>query len=193
MQVRLAVPADSAALLRVYGQYIDTPITFEYALPSEAEFAARIAEISRDYPYLVCTEDSGQIIGFSYAHRPAERAAYQWDAELSIYLDRNSTSRGLGRRLYGLLFQLLRLQGIRTVYGSITLPNAKSEGLHRKLGFQPVGVFHNTGWKNGQWWDVIWLEKPIAPYDAKPEPLRSIRDIPPEQIAALLRAAEAAL
>ncbi len=138
MQVRLAVPADSAALLRIYGQYIDTPITFEYALPSEAEFAARIAEISRDYPYLVCTEDSGQIICFAHAHLPVERAAYLWGAELSIYLDRNSTSRGLGRRLYGLLFELLRLQGIRTVYGSITLPQRQERGTPPEAGF-PAG------------------------------------------------------
>ena len=193
MRIRLTAPSDSAALLRVYGQYIDTPITFEYELPSEEAFAARIAEISRDYPYLVCQEDDGRITGYAYAHRQAERAAYQWNAELSIYLDRGITSRGLGRRLYTLLFELLRLQGVRTVYGGVTLPNEKSERLHRGLGFQLLGVYHSTGYKCGRWWDVGWFEKAIAPYDADPVPLRSIRDVPPEQIAALLRAAEAAL
>lgn len=135
---RFAAPADSAALLKIYGEYLDTPITFECALPSEAEFAGRIAAIGREYPYLVCLE-KGRIVGYAYAHRQAERAAYQWNAELSVYLDRSCTSRGLGRRLYGALIDILRLQGIRTVYGCVTVPNEKSEGLHQALGFPAAG------------------------------------------------------
>ena len=53
MPIRFAVPADSAALLRVYGEYIDTPITFEYTLPSQAEYTARIEGILAFYPYLI--------------------------------------------------------------------------------------------------------------------------------------------
>ena len=52
MQLRFAVPSDAGALLRIYDECINTSITFEYALPSEAEFAARIADISAEYPYL---------------------------------------------------------------------------------------------------------------------------------------------
>ena len=58
---RFAAPADSAALLKIYGEYLDTPITFECALPSEAEFAGRIAAVGREYPYLVCLE-KGRIV-----------------------------------------------------------------------------------------------------------------------------------
>ena len=99
---RSALPRQQTAptLLKIYGEYLDTPITFECALPSEAEFAGRIAAVGREYPYLVCLE-KGRIVGYAYAHRQAERAAYQWNAELSVYLDRSCTSRGLGRRLYG--------------------------------------------------------------------------------------------
>ena len=135
---RFAAPADSAALLKIYGEYLDTPITFECALPSEAEFAGRIAAVGREYPYLVCLE-KGRIVGYAYAHRQAERAAYQWNAELSVYLDRSCTSRGLGRRLYGALMDILRLQGIRTVYGCVTVPNEKSEGLHQSPGLPAAG------------------------------------------------------
>ena len=158
---RFAAPADSAALLKIYGEYLDTPITFECALPSEAEFAGRIAAVGREYPYLVCLE-KGRIVGYAYAHRQAERAAYQWNAELSVYLDRSCTSRGLGRRLYGALIDILRLQGIRTVYGCVTVPNEKSEGLHQALGFRRLGTYRSTGYKCGAWRDVAWFEKPIA-------------------------------
>ena len=171
---RFAAPADSAALLKIYGEYLDTPITFECALPSEAEFAGRIAAVGREYPYLVCLE-KGRIVGYAYAHRQAERAAYQWNAELSVYLDRSCTSRGLGRRLYG----------------AVTVPNEKSEGLHQALGFRRLGTYRSTGYKCGAWRDVAWFEKPIAPYDQNPEPIRPVGDIPAEALAAILKRYEA--
>lgn len=68
---------------------------------------------------------------------------------LSVYLDRSCTSRGLGRRLYGALIDILRLQGIRTVYGCVTVPNEKSEGLHQALGFRRLGTYRSTGYKCG--------------------------------------------
>lgn len=134
MEIRFAAAADSSQLLKIYGQYIDTPITFEYVLPTEQEFTKRILDISQMYPYLVCLE-GGEIIGYAYAHRQMQRAAYQWNAELSIYLDRCHTSRGIGKLLYCCLMDLLKLQGVKTVYGGVTLPNEKSERLHQALGF----------------------------------------------------------
>ena len=86
MNIRLAVPEDAAALLAFYAQSIDTPVTFEYTLPSEEEFRSRILETRRNYPYLVA-EENGRVVGYAYAHALRERLAYQWMAELSVYLD----------------------------------------------------------------------------------------------------------
>ena len=86
MELRLAAPGDAQSLLDIYGQYIRTPITFEYELPSPEEFAGRISStLEQGYPYLVC-EEAGVPLGYAYAHRIWARAAYQWGAELSIYL-----------------------------------------------------------------------------------------------------------
>lgn len=83
--VRLATEADAAGILAVYAPYIrDTAITFETETPSLDAFRCRMASIIGDYPYLVVEED-GSIVGFAYAHRLGERAAYAWNAELSIY------------------------------------------------------------------------------------------------------------
>lgn len=188
MEIRFAAEQDSAALLQIYGQYIRTPVTFEYELPSETSFARRIRDIAAAYPYLVCEED-GRIAGYAYAHRQAERAAYQWNAELSVYLDGAYTGRGLGKRLYGVLIELLRLQGVRTVYALVTVPNERSEGLHRRLGFRHMGTQRSTGYKDGAWRDVAWFEKAIAPYGADPAPLLPIGQVPAEQTAAVLRGA----
>lgn len=184
-EIRFAAAADAAALLGIYGQYIDTPITFECALPSEEVFRGRVAEYGAACPYLVWEED-GRILGYAYAHRLGERAAYQWSAELSIYLGRDSTGRGLGRRLYGALMELLRLQGVRTVYGCVTLPNAGSEGLHAAMGFRPTGTWHRAGFKCGAWRDVGWFEKTIAPYDPSPAPVRPIGEVPAAAAAEIL-------
>ena len=184
-RIRFAAAADAPALLGIYGQYMDTPITFECALPSEEAFRGRVAEYGAACPYLVWEED-GRILGYAYAHRLGERAAYQWSAELSVYLDRDSRGRGLGRRLYGALLELLRLQGVRTVYGCVTVPNPASERLHEAMGFQRTGVWHRSGHKGGAWRDGTWFERPIAAYDAAPVPVRPIGAVPPAERAAVL-------
>ncbi|MBB5142102.1 GNAT family N-acetyltransferase [Desulfovibrio intestinalis] len=183
--IRFATPADSRKLLKIYAQYMTTPITFECVLPSEQEFSERITHISGSYPYLVCEED-GQITGYAYAHRHMEREAYQWNAELSVYLDMDATSKGLGKRLYGVLMSILALQEIRNVYGCVTLPNARSEALHKSLGFRTVGVYSNAGYKNGKWHDVGWFEKSIATYDSPPNPFVSINNLPKESLLKIM-------
>ncbi len=188
MTIRFATPQDSAALLRIYARYITTPVTFEYALPSEREFAARIAGISSFYPYLV-HETDGEITGYAYAHRHMEREAYQWNAELSVYLDPAVTSRGLGKKLYRILMDMLALQRVKTVYGCVTLPNAKSEGLHTSLGFRLLGVYRNAGYKDGQWHDVGWFEKRIAPYGPEPEPVIPLSSVAPERLRKIIASA----
>lgn len=185
MIIRFAAAHDSTALLNIYAQYINTAITFECTLPTEREFSNRIYDIQKEYPYLVC-EESGHIVGYAYAHRHKEREAYQWNAELSIYLDKAFTSKGLGKKLYQLLIDLLKLQGVKTVYGGVTIPNEKSEKLHRTMGFHHLGTYHNTGYKCGRWLDVAWFEKEIAPYTPEPAPFKPITHIPLERLDAIM-------
>ena len=170
MALRLARREDAPALLAIYGQYINTPVTLEYQLPDEAEFARRISAVLARYPYLVW-EEEGALLGYAYAHPEQSRAGYQWNAELSIYLDRAAVGRGLGRRLLGALLDLLTAQGVRTVYSAVTRPNPASEGLHRAFGFHALGVHRNTGYKNGAWVDVAWFDRALSSYSPNPAPV----------------------
>lgn len=185
MRIRLAEEKDALALLAVYNQYIDTTVTFEYELPTEEEFKRRIREVIAVYPYLVCEED-GKIVGYAYAHRSWERAAFQWDAELSIYLDKNVRSKGLGKKMYQMLIDILKMQGVKNVYGSVTSPNSRSERLHKSLGFQYLGAYHNTGFKCGRWCDLMWYEKQIGEYEGEPKPVRAIGTIKKEVLEEIL-------
>lgn len=184
MTVRLATPDDARETLAIYAQSIDTPVTFEYELPTPEAFARRIHSTLERYPYLVCCDETGIVRGYAYAGRFGERAAYQWGAELSIYLDVAVIARGYGSRLYAALIALLHLQGIRTVYGCVTMPNPRSERLHEKFGFRRCALFHDAGFKCGAWRDVAWFEKEIAAWDGgtPPEPL-PFSQIPPELAA----------
>ena len=186
MKIRLATPKDSSSLLKIYSEYINTPITFECTLPCTAAFSERIREITSFYPYLVC-EKADKIIGYAYAHRQMERQAYNWNAELSVYIDSDFTSIGIGKKLYLILMEILKLQGIKTVYAGITLPNVKSEGLHKSLGFRQIGIYQSTGYKCGKWHDVAWFEKALAEYDYEPRPAAPIGMIPDEMIEKIIK------
>ena len=187
MTIRLAVPGDALALLEIYRQYIQTPITFEYELPTLEEFTRRISDALKQYPYLVL-EDQGRLLGYTYAHPEREWKAYQWNAELSIYLSSRAAGRGLGTALYLTLMDLLRLQGVKTVCGIVTRPNPASEGLHRALGFRLTGVREKAGYKNGTWHDVMWLEKPLGTYGPQPSPVLPVGQLPRDAVERVLSA-----
>ena len=184
--IRLATPADSDALLVIYAPYVtDTVITFELEPPSSAEFEARVRTITALHPYLVHTID-GTITGFAYASPYHERAAYRYDASVSIYLRPEWHGKGIGKKLYTTLFALMRAQGFRTAYAGITLPNPKSVRIHEAFDFSPIGVYRKTGYKFGKWLDVIWMEKRLGDFDGDPGEIVPVGDLPEDAVRTLL-------
>lgn len=169
MQIRPVTPADAEAILRIYAPYVaNTCVSFETQVPGLAEFTARVEGILRGYPFLVC-EAGGGIVGFAYASKHRERAAYKYSADVSVYVAPEYHGQGIGKALYAELFALLKGQGLRMAYAGIVLPNEKSVCLHKALGFNEVGVFHDAGYKFGQWLDVLWLEKMICTKEERPD------------------------
>lgn len=190
--LRTATPEDAACLRAVYAPYVtDTAITFEYDVPDVEEFRTRIRNICRTYPYLVC-EREGRVAGYAYAHRHMERAAYQWNAELSVYVEQSLRGRGLGFALYSALLDLLRLQGVHNVYGCVTTPNPRSEKLHARLGFHLVGVQHAAGYKLGQWHDVSWFEKRLTEATSSPPPIKPFQELDAATTATIFKKSAAA-
>lgn len=184
--IRFVQEADTGEILSIYEPYIkETAITFECETPSIDEFRNRIKEISTDYPYIVCLSNE-KIVGYAYAHKQMERAAYQWNAELSVYIDKTHLRCGIGKILYGTLIKILKLQNVRNVYGCVTVPNENSERLHKCFGFKELGVYHSTGYKCEAWHDVMWFEKTIGDYDLEPRPFVSIKEIDTNIITEIL-------
>ena len=148
-------------------------------MPSVSEFAGRIRAFGAEYPYLVC-EKGGEAIGYAYADRVRERAAYDWDVELSVYLRQGTHGRGIGTVLLACLVDLLEMQGIRHLYSCVTMPNEKSVRMQKKLGFEDAGRWQDSGWKFGAWHDVAWFQKHIGA--GEPHPVTPFPELDDKEI-----------
>ena len=179
--IRFADPAkDAAKILDIYAPYIETTaITFETWVPAAEEFECRVREISAQFPYLVLEIDD-EMIGYAYAHRQAERAAFDWNAELSIYLKEGFAGRGIGRPFYALLETLLEMQGYVNFFGIITGSNTGSIAMHEKMGYRKIAVHERTGWKFDVWHDTVWMHKRVS--DGMPKKIISVHELDQEAV-----------
>jgi L-amino acid N-acyltransferase YncA len=174
--IRLAAPSDGPALADIYSPAVtESATSFELVPPDGATMAQRVAHILERTPWLVFERD-GIVLGYAYAGTHRERAAYQWSVEVSAYVHRDAQRIGVARSLYTSLFAALGIQGFRNAYAGVTLPNDASVGFHTAMGFTPVGIYRGIGYKHGNWHDVAWFERALAPRDASPPVPRPLRE-----------------
>ncbi len=159
---------DAAACAAIYAPYVsDTVISLEERPPSAENLAVRIRETTKTHPWLVA-QDGAHVIGYAYAGSHRSRACYRWATDVAVYISPASQRRGVGRALYETLFPLLVTQGLRIACAGVTLPNDASVGLHEALGFRPVGIYRNIGFKHGAWRDVGWWQLELGGPDGHP-------------------------
>ena len=152
----------------IYKHYVEyTNVSFEYQVPTIEEMKYRMKKTMEKYPYLVAV-DNGKVIGYTYASEFQQRAAYQWDVELSIYLGDKYHGKNIASYLYNAMFMILNKMNIQNVYACITHPNERSEAFHHKMGFLDVGIFYKCGYKFGKWHDVIWMDRNIGNHQVLP-------------------------
>ena len=147
--------SDAARIAGIYNYYIDnTIITFEEEKIDADEIEQRIFAVWKNkYPYLVY-EENGITLGYAYLGKWRTRSAYDITLETSIYLDVDSTGRGIGELLYKALIEESWKINIHSLIGVISLPNDASRRLHEKLGFRLAGFFPESGKKFGKLVDV---------------------------------------
>ena len=165
MILRFATAADADAIAAIYAPVVEhTAVSFETVPPDAAEIRARIAGMPADKPYIVAERD-GHVAGYAYASGVRGRAAYRFGAEVTVYVSAEVRRMGVGRTLYGGLFELLRRQGYRRAFAGIALPNDASVALHEAVGFSSAGVWHAAGFKFERWHDVSFWELALGPLD----------------------------
>jgi L-amino acid N-acyltransferase YncA len=188
--VRIAEEVDVQGMLALYAPYVQTTaFSFETEVPSLAQFSARREKCLQRFPW-IALEIRGKIAGYAYAGQYREREAYQWTCESSIYLDSQYRGMGIGKELYGALFQLLKMQGMRNAYAVITLPNEASVRLHEKCGFEWFATFEKVGYKLGNWHNVGWWRLNLNEYDQKPPPPLLFPQLDPAQYSGLFAISE---
>ena len=169
MSIRPATAQDVPRILEIYAPYVETTaISFEYTVPTLEVFTQRFLSIAAKFPWLVWEED-GSVLGYAYGSLPFERAAYQWSAEASIYLCPEAQGKGIGRKLYTALEDILRQQGYRKVYAIITTANEASVAFHEAVGYRHTATFPDCGYKFGTWYGTIWMEKDLNTCPAPPK------------------------
>jgi L-amino acid N-acyltransferase YncA len=165
VHIRHADPdRDAAACAAIYAPSVTEGVaSLEERAPEAHEMADRIRITARSHPWLVAEID-GEVVGYAYGSRHHDRAAYRWSADVTVYISAAHHRRGVGRALYGALFELLERQGIYEVCAGVTLPNDPSVGLHESLGFRPVGVYRDVAFKFGEWYSVGWWQMSLQPH-----------------------------
>jgi phosphinothricin acetyltransferase len=162
--IRSATGADAARIAEIYEPYVtNTPASFEIDPPRMQEMLGRIEAGAGTYPWLVAQADSA-VVGYAYAGEFRKRAAYRWSAEVSVYVDMHHRARGAGRALTTRLLDELRAGEFANAFAGVALPNPASVRLFESLGFQPIGVFRNVGYKFGVWHDVAWWQLPLREF-----------------------------
>ena len=171
--LRIATVNDSVDINETYGHYIQYSLAnFGERNMTVEERAQEIEELLKMYPFFIAEDESGRFLGFACAEPFRQKSGYRYTAELTIYLHPDTPKGcGVGTALYRALLDCLSTQGFRIALGVIHDQNHGSLALHRKFGFEQVGVLRNCCYKHGQWVSAVILEKALNPFDEKPEEL----------------------
>lgn len=168
MDIRVAREGDATAIAAIYAPYVhNTDISFEIEPPTAEAMAQRIAKTLETHPWLVA-DCGGKVVGYAYACKHRERAAYRWTVDTTVYVETAAHRRGTGHALYRVLLDMLRQQGFHSAFAEIVLPNPGSVRLHESAGFKPIGIHKDTGFKLGRWHDIGYWRMGLADSDALP-------------------------
>jgi phosphinothricin acetyltransferase len=172
----MATGNDAAGVLAIYAPIVnETAISFELEPPTAGQMRERIESTLDMLPWLVA-EQEHQVIGYAYASRYRQRAAYQWAAETSAYVRADARRSGVARALYAALLEILRDLSYRSALAGIALPNDASVAFHESMGFTPIGIYQKVGYKLGTWHDVGWWQLALGQYVNDPAPPSRMRD-----------------
>lgn len=175
IQLRPALPSDAAAIAAIYAPYVLTgTVSFEFDPPDARQMRSRMESSAGLYPWIVATNGEGEgVLGYAYATKWRERAAYRYVVETSVYVAGAVQGQGVGRLLYDALIDTLRAQGFTQAIGVISLPNEHSIRAHEQVGFRRAGQLREVGYKSGRWVDIgIWQcelnDSAVPPNEPRP-------------------------
>jgi len=159
--IRPATGSDLPLLTEIYNHYIiNTNIAFDTDEMSVADYKPWFDKYSDSGPYrLFIAELEGKVIGSAGSRQYRDHPAFIETVEFGIYLRPEARGKGVGRKLYGALFDAIKDEKVHLVVAGVALPNPASVALHKAMGFAEVGVFDQYAQKNGQYISSMWFQK----------------------------------
>lgn len=174
LSVRAVRESDFPDICALVNHYIEhTTFNFRTEPQTAEEWVAEWSAHRGGHPWLVASVD-GRVAGVAYGGPWKGRPAYDWCAEVTVYVAHNARRVGIGRALYGRLLELLDAQGYRTEVAAITLPNEPSVLFHEACGFRYSGVLKGVGYKHGRWLDVGFWQRRKSGHDEPPAQIASV-------------------
>jgi L-amino acid N-acyltransferase YncA len=156
MTIRPARPEDAAAIARIYNEGIEDRVaTFETEPREPQEIAAWLEEDLA----LVVAEVDGEVVAWAAAHTYRDREAYAGVGEFSIYVSRDARGLGLGRATLQGLIDECEQRGLWKLLSRVFPENEASLALCRSAGFREVGVYRRHAKLDGEWRDVVIVER----------------------------------
>jgi L-amino acid N-acyltransferase YncA len=107
---------------------------------------------------LVAVEDE-RVVGWAALATVSRRECYRGVVENSIYVDSAAQRRGIGRALLERLVADAERAGIWTIQTGVFPENEASVALHLACGFRVVGTRERLAQLDGEWRDVLFLER----------------------------------
>ena len=157
--IRPATAADAEAIATIYNQGIEDRVaTLETDLRTPDERRQWLAARGPRHPVIVA-EAGGEVVGWGSLNAFSPRKAYDYVADLSVYIERGWRGKGVGSRLLTRLIELARELGYHKLALSAFPWNAGGTALYQKLGFRTVGIYKEQGRLAGKWVDTIIMEK----------------------------------
>lgn len=114
-------------------------------------------------PLRLVAEEERDVVGWAALSAYSARECYRGVAESSVYVAERARGREVGRALMERLVADSEAAGYWTLLAGIFPENEASVELHRPLGFRVLGRHERLGRLNGEWKDVLLLERRSDP------------------------------
>jgi L-amino acid N-acyltransferase YncA len=149
-------------VLRIFNYYVEHSFAAYPERPLPAAFFTKIMEMTDGYPAFALKDPDGRVVGFCFLRAYNPMPAFRHTAEVSTFLDPEYVRIGLGTIMLRKLEQEAAKQGIMVLVAGISSKNPPSLHFYQKQGFVECGRFRGIGRKNGELFDVVWMQKTLC-------------------------------
>lgn len=160
--VRVGQSIDCHQINEIFNWYVDNSfVTFSEKTSSEYRKKWFEQFSPNSSQQLFVAQKDGEVVGFACSYKYRGGGVFAHTLETSIYLRHDCGGQGIGSQLYASLLGALAVAEFHRVVVGIALPNDASIALHKKMGFEPIGVFDEYAKYKGQYYSSLWMQKKL--------------------------------